>query len=140
MTPAELLLSRLDKVRSKPAGKYRAQWDACCPAHPDKNPSLGIAEADDGRILVNCLAGCPIDDVVTAIGLELKDLYPKPDNYRPFWQDKFPHRKKDPTPEEMFVALGDAHIRAGVRLSEAEKAKLVQAKLRQAMQAKRAQA
>lgn len=74
--PANLdqLLSRLD--RCKPAGKDR--WQARCPAHEDKNPSLVIGLAQDGRILVHCFAGCGPSDVMLAIGLSLKDLYPEP--------------------------------------------------------------
>ena len=31
---------------------------ARCPAHDDRNPSLSIAEGDDGKTLLNCHAGC----------------------------------------------------------------------------------
>jgi 5S rRNA maturation endonuclease (ribonuclease M5) len=43
-----------------------AGWMAQCPAHEDRNPSLSIAEAD-GKVLVNCHAGCPQDDVIAAL-------------------------------------------------------------------------
>lgn len=67
------ILSQLDKVkRIKPN-----QWIACCPAHKDKTPSLAIRELDDGRILMKCMAECPIDSVLGAMGLEITDLFPK---------------------------------------------------------------
>ena len=64
-------LSTLDKVR-----KHGKDYMACCPAHPDKSPSLTIAEREDGRILVYCFAGCSAEEVVNAVGMELKDLMP----------------------------------------------------------------
>lgn len=33
-------------------------WLARCPAHEDRNPSLAIHDADDGKVLVCCHAGC----------------------------------------------------------------------------------
>jgi hypothetical protein len=70
---AETLLQKLDKVR--PTGPSR--WQARCPAHADKGPSLSIRETDDGRILVHCFAGCSVHEVVAAAGLELSDLFPQ---------------------------------------------------------------
>lgn len=67
------LLSRLEKVRQTGA----ATWTACCPAHADKSPSLSIRELDDGRVLVHDFGGCPVDDVLAAVGLELSDLFPE---------------------------------------------------------------
>ena len=43
-------LSRLKGVRQTGTDK----WVACCPAHDDDNPSLGVAVGSDGRILVHC--------------------------------------------------------------------------------------
>jgi hypothetical protein len=70
-TPIDTLLGRLDKVRQvKPN-----TWMACCPAHDDKSPSLKVSEAEDGRVLVKCWAGCTTEQVVGAAGLELRDLF-----------------------------------------------------------------
>jgi hypothetical protein len=49
---------------------------ARCPAHDDKNPSLAIAEGDDGRALLTCHAGCATAAVVEALGLTMADLFP----------------------------------------------------------------
>lgn len=70
--PLENLLSRLDKVRSR--GR---EYEALCPAHDDKNPSLGIKETDDGVLLVKCRVGCATGDVLAAVGLAVADLYPE---------------------------------------------------------------
>ena len=69
---ADVMLSRLPKVRARGAG----QWSAQCPAHDDKGPSLSIRETSDGRVLVHCFAGCGVDEVVAAVGLDLSDLFP----------------------------------------------------------------
>lgn len=66
------VLSCLDKV--KPTGANK--WKACCPAHADKNPSLAISETSDGVVLLKCWAGCTTQNIVSAIGLELRDLFP----------------------------------------------------------------
>ena len=57
-------------------------WIARCPAHDDKNPSLSIGAADDGRVLLKCFAGCDFAAIVGALGLTAADLAP-PDDDRP---------------------------------------------------------
>lgn len=71
-TPAGLdgLLARLDGVRQ--SGPDR--WIARCPAHDDRDPSLSVRDAGD-RVLIRCHAGCPAEAVVSALGLELRDLF-----------------------------------------------------------------
>lgn len=65
------ILERLRKVRKLGNG-----WTACCPAHEDSNPSLSVGVAEDGRYLICCQAGCRTVDVMEAIGLGLRDLFP----------------------------------------------------------------
>ena len=49
---------------------------ARCPAHEDKTPSLDIKIGDNGDcVLVKCWAGCETDDVVKALGWEMRDLF-----------------------------------------------------------------
>jgi hypothetical protein len=73
MSPIELILSRLDRPREVARGRWRAR----CPGHAGMNTTtLAITEGDDGRVLINCHAGCEVDAVVGAIGLELKNLFP----------------------------------------------------------------
>lgn len=47
--------------------KAGATWIARCPVHHDRNPSLSIAAARDGKVLVRCHAGCDQRDVITAL-------------------------------------------------------------------------
>lgn len=64
------LLGRLEGVRKSGEGK----WQAKCPSHDDRLPSLAISEAQD-KILIHCFAGCSPMDVLEAVGLELGDLF-----------------------------------------------------------------
>lgn len=73
MTPLELVLSRLPGAKANGQG-----FMACCPAHPDRNPSLSIGEGDDGRALLKCHAGCETEDICERMGLQLRDLYLAP--------------------------------------------------------------
>ena len=65
----ENILNRLDKSRKNGDG-----WMAPCPAHEDRNPSLSIREGHDGRVLLNCFAGCDFDSILDALGVSAKDL------------------------------------------------------------------
>lgn len=74
-TPFERIqaaLERFGKTVVKPGpNKVMAQ----CPVHDDGNPSLSITEDWDRKLLLNCFAGCKTEDVVRALGLEMRDLY-----------------------------------------------------------------
>ena len=48
-----------------------------CPAHDDSNPSLSISPGDDGRILLNCHAGCSFESVIAALEITSAELAPK---------------------------------------------------------------
>lgn len=72
MSDIETILSRLDKV--KPTGN--GEWVACCPAHDDRDPSLAVKDAGDGRVLLHCFAQCPPLAVLEAIGLTFADVMP----------------------------------------------------------------
>lgn len=65
----------LSQLRHKSAGER--QWLACCPCHPDETESLSIAEASDGKVLLHCHVGCDTQDIARAIGLEMKNLFPR---------------------------------------------------------------
>ncbi len=57
MKPIETVSNKLHNVK-----KNGASWTACCPAHEDNQASLSIAEGTDGRVLLNCHAGCPVEN------------------------------------------------------------------------------
>ena len=80
---ADNLIGRLEKVRRTGPGK----WQALCPAHQDKSPSLSIRETDDQRVLLHCFAGCSVESILDAVELTFDDLFPprppRADGYRP---------------------------------------------------------
>ena len=47
--------------------KVGGGWMARCPAHDDRTPSLSIRDADDGKVLVRCHAGCEQEQVIDAL-------------------------------------------------------------------------
>jgi hypothetical protein len=73
--PADIVLTRLKTLRRRITGTGPS-WQACCPAHPDLNPSLAITETREGVLLVHCFAGCETEDVLAHLDLTLQHLSP----------------------------------------------------------------
>lgn len=115
----EKVLNRLEKVKTT----GRNKWMACCPAHDDRNPSLGIGEGNDGRVLLNCWAGCTAAEVVEAIGLELRDLFPDDGRYQGRPARKGPSRQAIEF-ERSIVAVAAALKQRGETLDEKNEARL----------------
>lgn len=100
MTPADKMLGKLDGVQGK-----GPRWRAICPAHESRNKtrSLALFEADDGRLLVKCYAGCDVEHITRSLGLDLADLFPP----RPASDDQRAPRPRKPWNERDAVrALG----------------------------------
>lgn len=78
-SPFELVLSKLQRIRAV-AGKDKERRASCPgPRHErgDQNPSLSVSVGNDGAVLLKCHSqGCTAKEIVEAIGLELKDLFP----------------------------------------------------------------
>jgi putative DNA primase/helicase len=55
-------------------------WMARCPAHDDRTPSLSICDADNGKVLVRCHAGCEQAQVIAA--LRARGLWSANDRYQ----------------------------------------------------------
>jgi hypothetical protein len=72
MTAAELAAL----VEGRAVGSNRFQ--ARCPAHGDRLPSLSIADGRDGRVLLHCFAGCGTDAILAALKLSRRDLFQGP--------------------------------------------------------------
>ena len=64
------LLVRLDRVRKSGGG-----YQAICPSHDDKNPSLSVRAGKGGDALIFCHAGCQTEEVMESVGLKLSDLF-----------------------------------------------------------------
>ena len=116
----EKVLSRLDKVKATGPNK----WKACCPAHDDKTPSLGICEAGDGKVLLHCWAGCEARDITAAIGLELRDLFPG---------EHQPRRGPSKAAQQLeatIISIALTNLRQGKQLSVADRERFELAKQR----------
>lgn len=124
-------LSHLDGVHKSGDG-FRVR----CPAHGGKNTgTLSVGETDEGKILIKCWAGCSAHEVLSAIGLEMTDLFPErlthhstPEQRRKWKQDAL-HR--DWTEflniaafEMNIIYVAGLQIRAGNPLSDEHKTRL----------------
>lgn len=75
MNKRPLILEHLNNVKERGHG-----WRSTCPSHKDANPSLDIDLGDDGRTLLKCRTGCTTEQIVTAAGLTMTDLFPAGDS------------------------------------------------------------
>jgi hypothetical protein len=66
--------AKLLHARRTGAGK----WQARCPAHKDRSPSLSIREGNQGRVLLHCFAGCTHKEILAKLGIEERDLFAGP--------------------------------------------------------------
>ena len=69
------ILAAIARVTGNQPQKQGNEFQAHCPAHDDKAPSLSIKEGNDGRVLVKCHAGCTFTSIVQALGLEPGDFF-----------------------------------------------------------------
>jgi len=90
--PIDNILGELENVIETQKYQYRAR----CPVHQKTNSqsrTLSIKEATDGNVLLHCFAGCGYEEVLNAIGLEKKHLFP-PETYVANWAyDRDPLKK-----------------------------------------------
>lgn len=84
------------KVGSR-AKRIGQGYSVCCPAHDDDNPSLSIKEASDGKILLNCFAGCIPEEICGALGLEITSLFPNYES-RDSAKTEYIYRSKEDKP------------------------------------------
>lgn len=76
ISPVDLLLDRLDRVKATGPGTWAASCPTSAHKHGDRSRGLSVREGDDGRVLTHCHGGCSVHEVVAALGLELSDLFP----------------------------------------------------------------
>lgn len=98
----------------RPAGSWTKY---CCPVHEadgrGHRPSLGAKHIPDmGRTKVRCFAGCPDEQVLEVLGLQIKDLYDAPIDRGPGRGRTHPPRSR-PRPQRVSradQALGAAGL------------------------------
>ncbi|MBA2483584.1 MAG: DNA primase [Nitrosomonas sp.] len=114
----DYLISQLRKV--KQTGSSR--WIACCPSHDDKTPSLAIRDIND-KILLKCHAGCSIHEIVSAIGMDISDLFPERNEYSRPIKNPFPAADvlRCIQSEALKVAVIASDVSKGGQLTEARR-------------------
>lgn len=70
------ILSRIARKTGSNPKLSCGSYIALCPAHGDKNRSLSAREAEDGKTLLKCFNGCPVETICSAIDIRVKDLFP----------------------------------------------------------------
>lgn len=89
-------IAELLQARRVGRGRYQAR----CPAHDDRHPSLSIAQGERG-VLVRCWShGCTPASICAALGLTLRDLF---------------HDDRDLTPAERAQAAQEIREREAAR-------------------------
>lgn len=122
---ADALLSRCEGVRA--TGPSR--WSARCPAHDDHRASLAVRELDDGRVLVHDFAGCSVQEVLAAVGLDFGALFPAraPEGHT-VKGERRPFPAADVLRavgfEALVVAMAAADLAAGKTLTDEDRARL----------------
>jgi len=109
----EEILDRLDGVKQTGDRRYKAR----CPAHEDRDPSLSIYFALDGRILLHCFAGCSITDVLDSISLKITDLFPERLGHHLLGGEPRKTDPKDASHLRLVLDIAKADREAGKRLS-----------------------
>jgi hypothetical protein len=129
MSGIETLLGRLQKVRGK-----NGSWVACCPAHEDKSPSLSIRDSG-GKILLHCFGGCDVHTILGAVGMEISELFPPDEVIRNYDEQKPAIKPRLYATdllriiqfESLVVSVAAYDLSQGKRLSEQDRARLMQA-------------
>ena len=90
-----------------------------CPSHPDKQASLTVSK---GRkcTLIHCHAGCQLNDILMAAGLEKQDLFYKPESQGTDWKryiESREHRKIEATYDYVSTVTG-AYAFTKIRLEK----------------------
>jgi len=64
-------LSMADLNPKKSGDGYTAK----CPAHEDRVASLSFTDGDKDNVVMKCFAGCSVDAIIGALGMDLSDLF-----------------------------------------------------------------
>ena len=116
MSPVELVLLKLPDATESGNG-----WTACCPAHEDSRASLSISEGDDRRALVYCFAGCSVEAVCEAVGLQTADLFPKSSTASTSTEPRPPQKKPWNRRREAAKPQGPAFVTFGEAVAALER-------------------
>ena len=126
--PIHLVLNGLIGVRQR----QPSQWSARCPAHDDRGPSLSVRETPEQAVLLHCFAGCTVNDITVALGLNKADLFPLR-NSMP-GEPRFPPRLLTAGQalellrlETMLTLVAASNLSRGIALTEQDRSRLLTA-------------
>ena len=89
---------------------------------------MGIKQGDEGRILLNCFAGCDIKSILDASGLQWKDILPENKLYQSEKQGFNPYAVlKMLRDEVLIIGLASSSIKKGKPLSDTDHDRLLKA-------------
>ena len=91
MTNNEIYENNLQHFKIK--RRYENKAQCSCPAHDDKHASLTITQGDKCTLFY-CHAGCSVDDVLRAAGLNKKDTFYDAEPRSPNWKKYIESREK----------------------------------------------
>jgi hypothetical protein len=77
VTAPGVALRRVEEALRDHGSKSNGRRQYQCPAHEDHTPSLSLSQGERGAVLC-CHAGCDIDDILSALDLEKRDLFDEP--------------------------------------------------------------
>jgi len=111
------ILSHFNKVSRTSKNN---QYQCLCPAHNDRTASLSIKFNDDGRVLMNCFAGCDIENILGSVGLSFNDIIPnRIDDLKPVGKIFNPYAVlKSLRDETMIVLMMALSIRKKEQISD----------------------
>jgi hypothetical protein len=69
--PLAVVLGKLVGVKRCGLG-----YQARCPAHDDRQASLSVRLGDDGKVLLQCFAGCSFESVAAALRMPASEFFP----------------------------------------------------------------
>lgn len=89
---------------------------------------MSIREVEDGRVLVHCFAGCGVDAILGAVGLEFDALFPPrpPSDHLPAVRRSFPAADvlEALSFECIVIAVSAGQLATGEGLTEKDKARM----------------
>jgi hypothetical protein len=92
LSPVERVLDRLEDYKER-RGEFRTR----CPAHRgNSNNSLSIKEGDHGDALLTCHAGCDLQEIVGALGFDVRDLFARNGSHGPSPMKKATRKRSRP--------------------------------------------
>jgi len=71
------ILNKFSNVKQEGQYKYKCT----CPCHRDKKPSLSITHKGN-KTLIYCFAGCSTINILSSVGLTIKNLFDNEDEYK----------------------------------------------------------